>query len=530
MLGVIFEAFSKPLWLAFALIIIILFSWLRALQSTFRVKTLGARYAPKIPTYLPFSLEFIYKSITAARKQRSFDLWHLLFSTYGTVDSPYTVEVNVGSRRFILTADHEIIKAVLATQFSNFGKGETFNRQFHDFLGDSVFTTDGKEWHDSRQLIRPLFVNQRIGDLEIFERHAQKLLSLISGKGEITELQQLFYRYTLDVATDFMFGTTVGSLDNPQVKFANAISEVQSVQAILARSGPLYPFIPRKTYLKGLVIINSLIKPFVSRTLDLSPDELEKVSNTSSKEYTLLHALARSTRNPKKIRDELVNLLFAGRDTTAATLSWLFYELAGHPSVVRKLRSEIISVLGDDCNKAPKPEDLKKMKYLHHTVDETLRLYPPVPFNIRSALSDTMIATPNSPRPLYIQKGDSVAFSTLVLHRRADLHPPPSQSFAPVDQFSPERWDAWTPRPWTYIPFNGGPRICIGQQFALREIWFTVCRILQRFERLERVEIPSPGDGGGRDERVQFMKTEIVGTPGRKVRVRFWESDGACHE
>ena len=153
------------------------------------------------------------------------------------MDSPYTVETKIGSRRYILTADHEIIKAVLATQFNNFGKGEIFNRQFHDFLGDSVFTTDGKEWHDSRQLIRPLFVNQRIGDLEVFEKHAQKLLSLINGKGETTELQQLLFQYTLDVSTDFMFGKAVGSLENPQVEFANAISEVQRVQAVIARLG-----------------------------------------------------------------------------------------------------------------------------------------------------------------------------------------------------------------------------------------------------------------------------------------------------
>jgi len=158
------------------------------------------------------------------------------------VDSPYTVETKVGSRRYILTADYEIIKAVLATQFNDFGKGETFNRQFHDFLGDSVFTTDGKEWHDSRQLIRPLFLNQRIGDLEVFERHAQRLLSLINGKGETTELQQLLFQYTLDVSTDFMFGKTVGSLENPQVEFADAVSEVQRVQAVIARLGYIQPY------------------------------------------------------------------------------------------------------------------------------------------------------------------------------------------------------------------------------------------------------------------------------------------------
>lgn len=165
------------------------------------------------------------------------ELWRSVFSNYGTDDSPYAAEVTIGLRRFILTADHQIIKSILATNFDSFGKGETFNHQWREFLGDSVFTTDGQEWHDSRQLIRPLFVNQRIGDLEIFERHTRKLIKIIEGERKETDLAPLFYRYTLDVATDFVFGKTVGSLEHPQVEFATAIAEVQKIQARLARSG-----------------------------------------------------------------------------------------------------------------------------------------------------------------------------------------------------------------------------------------------------------------------------------------------------
>jgi cytochrome P450 len=461
-------------------------------------------------------------------------LWRWFFSTYGTEESPYTVETKIGTTRYIITADHNIIKAVLATQFADFGKGEAFHRSWSDFLGDSIFTTDGPAWHDSRQLIRPLFVKQRIGDLEIFERYAQKLMGLIYKQGQTTDLGQLFYRFTLDVATDFLFGESVSSLEKPQTEFATAISEVQRVQAKLARSGydksnknsdrkticwrfisrrPLFQIIPRGGFHRGLKTINSLIQPYVDRTLRLSPSELEEYSNTSSKDYTFLHALARSTGSPKKVRDELISLLFAGRDTTAATLSWLFYEIAARPEIVRRLRTEILSTTGAD--KLPTPDDLKQMKYLQQVVNETLRLYPALPFNVRFALRDTTVPSSSSSgttQPLSVRAGDAIVYSTLVMQRRADIYPPESPSCPPPESFAPERWEHWTPKPWTYIPFNGGPRICVGQRFALTEIYFTVVRILQKFDRMERVE-----------EGEQFLKAEVVGSPGRGVQVRFHE-------
>lgn len=271
---------------------------------------------------------------------------------------------------------------------------------------------------------------------------------------------------------------------------------------------PLYPLVPRGKFYEGLEVISSLIQPYVDRTLNLSPEELEKQSNTSDVKYTLLHALARFTRSRKKIKDELVNLLFAGRDTTAATLSWTFYELASKPAVVARLRKEIIEEIGLEA--IPTLSDLKKLKYVHHVINETLRLHPPVPVNVRYASTDTIL-TNSSGLKISIRKGDAVVYSTLAMQRRTDIYPPISASFPPAEEFAPERWENWTPEPWTYIPFNGGPRICVGQQFALTEMWFTVVRLLQRFGGVER--------GVGQGE--QFLRTDVVGSPGAGVEVRF---------
>ena len=120
-------------------------------------------------------------------------------------------------------------------------------------------------------------------------------------------------------------------------------------------------FVPRKSFFAGIKVINEFVNPYIEHTLRLSPEEL--ATKTKSEEgYTFLHALASFTRDRKVLRDQLVAVLLAGRDTTASTLSWTFYELARHPKILVKLREEIIEHVG--LQRAPTYNDLKSMKYL----------------------------------------------------------------------------------------------------------------------------------------------------------------------
>jgi cytochrome P450 len=153
-------------------------------------------------------------------------------------------------------------------------------------------------------------------------------------------------------------------------------------------------------------------------------------------------------------------------------------------------------------------------------MSETLRLYPVVPYNIRLALHDTTLphgGGPDGLAPIGILKDTPIAYSPLVMQRRPDIYPASWRAGAdpaldPLN-FNPSRWYTWQPKPWTYIPFNGGPRICIGQQFALTEMAYTIVRLLQRFERLELRAGQEP-----------VLKSEIVLQPGMGVWMSFWET------
>lgn len=129
-------------------------------------------------------------------------------------ESQHCVEISVtGKLRYLLTREPEHIKTVLTSKFTDFGKGKQFHQVWSPFLGDSIFTTDGRLWQDSRGLIRPMFIKEKVSDLFIFERWTQTMISKMSASGQTVKMQDLFYRMTLDVTTDFLLGSSVDSLN-----------------------------------------------------------------------------------------------------------------------------------------------------------------------------------------------------------------------------------------------------------------------------------------------------------------------------
>lgn len=195
---------------------------------------------------------------------------------------------------------------------------------------------------------------------------------------------------------------------------------------------------------------------------DSRKSEPEEPPSTSR--YVFLHELVSQTSDPIKVRSELLNILLAGRDTTASFLSNVWFELSNRPDVWSRLQREIAAALPD--GDFPTFEKLKDMKYLRAVLNESLRLYPVVPENGRQAEVDTVLPVgggEDGKSPVFVKKGQMVHWSLYTMHRRKDLYGEDAESFIP------ERWlDQGEEKKglrvgWEYLPFNGGPRICIGR-------------------------------------------------------------------
>ena len=519
-----------------ALCVALLWFGLRLLRNhgTERHIRLFGGHGAKCRTWLPYGLDFIFKALVSAVQDEDLLFWNRLFRRHANQHRPYTIEVNATGRRIVYTSDPDNIKAILTDQFDDYGKGRWLNKDWRALFGYSILTTDGVQWHAGRRMLRTQLSKDRMSDLDCLERHIQVLLSKISASdSDVVDAKDLFFRFTLDAGTDFFLGQSVQSLSNvPQgVKFAEALDRCQRFVVLRAMAGKAGGLFPQARFRRDLGTINGFVNVMVQRALLLSDDELAKAE--SDKSFNFLHTLIMHSRDPTVLRDQLIAVLIGARDTTACCLSWLFYSLAQNQQVLGKLREEVVSTVGTVA--APTYTQMKEMKYLQNTIKETLRLYPSVPYNIRYALKDTSLPRgggEDGMQPIGILERTPIVYSIHHLHFTPKHYPPAGSGFPHPSHFVPERWDRWHPRPWTYLPFNGGPRLCVGQQFALTEVAYSVVRILQRHESInwlgsrEPVYSSSASSGGNLVEEFMAhqclaMRSEVVMAPHGEVRLGF---------
>ncbi|KAH0542844.1 hypothetical protein FGG08_002798 [Glutinoglossum americanum] len=396
-----------------------------------------------------------------------------------------TFSVVVGGEAFVSTIEPENIKHILAVQFKDFDLGYKRHRAFYPLLGNGIFTTDGAAWEHSRAMVRPNFSRNQVADLDTFETHIRNLIAHIPRDGSTVNLQDLFFCLTLDSATEFLFGHSVGSLvpegSSEGRAFAEAFDYSQTATTKRIRLGKFLFTYRDKKYTQSCKVVHDFANNFVQRALkyreSLNPEKALESGGKTKERYVFLNELAKQTDNPKEIRDQLLNILLAGRDTTAGLLSNTFNVISKRPDVWSKLREEVAKLEG----RRPSYEELRNMKYVKYVLNESLRLMPVVPNNTRLANKDTTLPVgggPDGKSKVFIKKSQIVIYSVWTMHRRKDLYGDDAE------EFRPERWETLRPG-WEYLPFNGGPRICIGQQFALTEASYTLVRLVQEFKSLE---------------------------------------------
>lgn len=216
---------------------------------------------------------------------------------------------------------------------------------------------------------------------------------------------------------------------------------------------------------------------FADEVIQKAIEEVDSGKVSDKHRYVFLYSLLEQTRDPYTLRSELLNILLAGRDTTAGLLTNTWHVLSKRPDIWAKLRAEVEGLGGS----RPDYNSIKDMKYLKWVLNESLRLMPVVPGNSREAIRDTVIPMgggPDGKAPVFVPKGWTVGYSPWSMHRREDFYG------SDALEFKPERWEHLRPG-WEYLPFNGGPRICVGQQYALMEASYATVRLIQTFPRLE---------------------------------------------
>ncbi|KAH9894448.1 cytochrome P450 monooxygenase pc-2 [Cubamyces lactineus] len=409
--------------------------------------------------------------------------------------------------RMYMTDDANVLKTILATKFTQFEKGVTYREMLHSVFGSGVFNVDGDLWKFHRSMTRLYFSRDRISHFALFNVHADTAISKMKERlraGHAVDFQDLIQRYTLDSATEFLLGTCVHSLKSPlslphshndptaalqpphpldaDARFSEAIMSAQRVLATRLRLGGVWHlkefFHDRSA--EHMRVIDEFMRPILEEAIaKRRASEAQGKETVDEDRGTLLDHLVQLTDDPVLLHDETLNILIAGRDTTASTLTFVVYLMCLNPNAFKRLRQEVLETCGP--TEMPTFDGVKKMKYLRAVINETLRLYPVVPFNLRVATRDTTIPNPKSPAgpPVFVPANTPVAYSAFMLHRRKDYWGPDALSFDP-DRWLDERLNKYfAPNPFIFLPFNAGPRICLGQQFAYNEISFFLIRLIQ---------------------------------------------------
>jgi cytochrome P450 len=331
----------------------------------------------RVPLKDPFlALDFVWKTLQNAKSFRYLKGTHERFLLYGTTFAAKHMHYPT-----IHTTEPANVKTVLATKFEDFKLSSFRVNAMVPLFGKGIFTSDGQMWSHARALLRPSFARHNMtSHLPFMEAHFKELMKVIPTDGSTVDLQKLFFCFTMDTATEFLFGHSVNSLSNMQAQHSRSqvadVSDVDFVDSYTyacidavhnVRLGALSKLRYNGRANRAQKRAHAYIDLFVDKALELRKSiKLDEEDPTPSSQYIFLNELAKETDDREILRDQILNVLLAGRDTTASLLSNMFFELARKPDIYSKLRAEVASLKGVP----PTYEELKDLKYLRYCLNE----------------------------------------------------------------------------------------------------------------------------------------------------------------
>src|SRR3984885_7566738 len=380
------------------------------------------------------------------------------------------IERKMFGRHLFVVNDLAAIKHVLIDNAANYRKTEITRRILEPGLGKGLITSEGETWRQPRPPLSPAFDHRSISSYTpVMTRAAEELIAewgkVPAGTG--IDVATAMMEVTLNIISRTMFS-----------------SDSDDIVTIMGRSAGRYQVEMRPNILDMLGwpkwlaalprfgVAKRTLGEF-DRVIDRLIEERARDPGSGPKDLLGRLIAARDEQTgggmtAQEVRDQVITIFLAGHETTAMAMTWTWFLLSQHPAEEAKLHAELDTVLG---GRAPSHEDLSKLTYTRMVVEESMRIYPPVHTIARQAMADDTLAG----RP--IAKGSTILIAPWLLHRHVKLWENPGR-FDP-ERFSPERAAA-RPR-FSYLPFGGGKRICIGAAFALAEAIVLLAALAQRY-------------------------------------------------
>lgn len=447
-------------------------------------------------------------------------LFKALFQWF--IESGGVYKLAFGPKAFVVVSDPVVVRHLLKENAFNYDKG-VLAEILEPIMGKGLIPADLETWKPRRRAIVPAFHKAYLQAMvrmfcSCTQRSVQKFDSLTANGGSFQiDMEEEFLNLGLDIIGLGVFNYDFGSItrESPVIKAVYGVlkeAEHRSTFYIPYWKIPLArALVPRqRKFGTDLVVINDCLDQLIAGAKQTrsegDEEDLQARDYTQVKDPSLLRFmvdLRGADPTDKQLRDDLMTMLIAGHETTAAVLTWALFLLLQHPEALEKVLAEIGQVLPEGSPDELDIDDIGKMPYIRTVLAESLRLYPQPPILIRRALAEDTLPSPlnGNPKGYPIGKGADIFISVWNLHRSPYLWKDPD-AFRP-ERFSEEftnpdfegRWAGYRPSAqgsslypnevssdFAFMPFGGGARKCVGDQFAYMEATVILALLLRKYE------------------------------------------------
>lgn len=376
-----------------------------------------------------------------------------------------------GLKKAIFTTDPEIVQHIMQKNNRNYRKSEIQTKMIAQFAGQGLLTSDGSYWLRQRRLIQPGFHRAKLAALsDVMLQVVQdswKDLDKLVASNQPFDLSTEMTKIAFQVVAKSLFTTSVS--DQELITLSNNIQEIQEYIVRRLRQPYLIPWF----YLTGKSKRQFKISQ-ESRAIILNIIQERRASGKSHNDLLDMLLSARYEDNgegmtDKQLLDESLILFVAGHETSANALAWAFYLLCKNPTATEKIRAEYQKVIGD---RKVEFSDFPKLKYTTQVIQETMRIYPP------AWITDRLANESENIKEYHIPKDQMFAIYIYGLHHSEKYWHEP-------EKFKPARFEKENMKKkpsFAYMPFGGGPRLCIGNNFAMMEMQLVILELLKRYD------------------------------------------------